>query len=307
MPRHPFEPRFIDMAKLGLTEPDVIRQMRESVEKFERPYRDHLRMIENITGPYMRARELFEEPPAMKALRQQAVVRDEVLKAMAPYRQHQATMEELLKSFRPKTSIFEDVMKVALQPSAATALFADAERILQSFRIDRATATGVTIDGEDISFTEAEQELKEAWSATEDLPPAQRIQAARARLEQARKQPPLLLLLLAYILGAMFESPIQTISDPVLIPRAKLIRNWLQKNLPSIWLPTPDRRTVIGASLDLRLTHRRNSTKVGTLYEGDEVEVLDKKKDWTLVVSVDDENVGGWVFTRYLDKNPGSE
>ena len=88
MPRHHFEPRFIDISKLGLTEPDVIRQMRKSVEKFERPYRDHLRMIENITGPYIRARQLFEEPPAMKALRRHAAFGDEFMKAMTPYRRH---------------------------------------------------------------------------------------------------------------------------------------------------------------------------------------------------------------------------
>jgi hypothetical protein len=44
--------------------------------------------------------------------------------------------------------------------------------------------------------------------------------------------------------------------------------------------------------------------KVGTLYEGDHVEVLDKKKNWTLVVSVNNRNVGGWVLSRCIESVP---
>jgi hypothetical protein len=166
------------------------------------------------------------------------------------------------------------------------------------------TATGVTIDDEEISFVDAEEELVQVWSTTASLPDKERV-AATSRELTATRQPPLLLVLIAYLLSAMFESPIQTITAPVLVPRAQQVVKWLQANVPSIWAATrtPDIRTVTRESLEMRLCARRSSTKVGILYAGDRVEVLQKRKDWSLVVSVDDENAGGWVFSRYLERD----
>jgi hypothetical protein len=285
----------------GLREPDAVRQMREMAESFAKSGDNYERMMRSLGASNEHTRRMFEEPASLRELRRHMQIGDELRRFMAPYREQQSSIDQMLTAFRPKTGAFEELLHAAFQPSAMLAFLAEADNVLKAFRISDIGPDGATVDGEEISFDNAEQELERVWGATAGLPAADRITATT---RSASQSPAVLLLvmLLGYVLGAMFESPIQTISDPVLLPRAKQIRKWLETNAPSVWATqlAPDVRTVTKDSLELRALPRRSSTKRGVLYADDRVEVLEKRKDWSLIVSLDDENLGGWAFTRYL-------
>lgn len=58
-------------------------------------------------------------------------------------------------------------------------------------------------------------------------------------------------------------------------------------------------------SLNVRQRPQRNSKKIGVLYVGQIVILLEKRRNWSLVVYNDESNkitIQGWVFTRYLKK-----
>jgi len=84
-------------------------------------------------------------------------------------------------------SVFNDVIAAAFQPSTSMTFFADAERILQNFNIAGVTATGITVNGEDILFIDAEEELGRAWSETKALPPEERVAATTQKLSQTQR------------------------------------------------------------------------------------------------------------------------
>jgi hypothetical protein len=249
------------------------------------------------------ARNMIERSFGGRLLREIAAPAFELQSLLLPYRPHQLDVDRILSAFRPQTSAFEHFMTAALQPSAASRFLEDAQNILKTLRIERVTDTGVAVDGEEISFADAEEAFEEAWTRNAALPAEERV-AATSRELLAARQPSFLLVVLAYLLSTIFASPIQTITDPILVPHAQRVVKWLQTNVPSIWVATrtPDVRSVTRNQLEVRLRARRASTKVGVLYEGDQVEVLDKRKDWSLVVSVTNEHLGGWVFTRYLSR-----
>ena len=161
MKHHPFGAGFLNMKKLGLQEPEAIRQMRkmnEMAESVLKPYRDHERMMRSMLEPYERARKMLDDPLGIRTLRQQMTISSEFEKALTPYRQQQSTIDQMLRSFKPRTGVFEELMKAVLQPSATLTFLADAEKILKTFRIEKVTTSGVTINGEEISFGEAEDE-----------------------------------------------------------------------------------------------------------------------------------------------------
>lgn len=50
-------------------------------------------------------------------------------------------------------------------------------------------------------------------------------------------------------------------------------------------------------------SNRRDSTKMGNLFIGDEVQIIQKKKNWSKIKWIDEDtsqSISGWVFTRYL-------
>ena len=50
-------------------------------------------------------------------------------------------------------------------------------------------------------------------------------------------------------------------------------------------------------------SNRRDSTKIGNLFIGDEVQIIQKKKNWSKIKWIDEDTsqlISGWVFTRYL-------
>lgn len=287
---------------------DPVRQMRELAESVAKPYRDHERMMRSVLEPFQRSQNLLADRAFLNALRQQATLERQFQPALSAYKNHEASLEKMFMSYRPQTAVFPEMLTAALTSRAVVNFLVDAERLLDSLRVDRVTATGATVNGEEVSFAEAEKELEQVWAGTASLPADERLAATTTEAIQTHRFS-VLWLLLGYVLQAIFESPIQTMSDPVLVPRAQVARKWLQKNFPTVWLTTaiPDLRVVTRSSLDLRLLPRNNAARVGTLYEGDRVEVLSRQKDWTEVVSADDPNRGGWVFTRYLKRLPTAD
>lgn len=287
----------------GLREPDAIRQMRGMADGFARPPRDYERMMRSLGEPYEHTRRMFEEPSGLRELRRHMHIGEELRRFMTPYREQQSSIDQMLTVFRPQTAAFEELLNVAFQPSAMLAFLAEADNVLRAFSISDVNSGGGTVDGEEVSFDDAEQELERVWATTAGLPPTDRV-ITTTRSVSRSPAVVLLLMLVGQILSSMFESPIQTISDPVLLPRAKQVLRWLETNVPSVWQAqvAPDVCVVTRNSLDLRGLPRRSSTKRGVLYAGNRVEVLEKRKDWSLVVSLDDEDLGGWVFSRYLAK-----
>ncbi|WP_339229346.1 SH3 domain-containing protein [Aeribacillus sp. FSL K6-2833] len=63
-------------------------------------------------------------------------------------------------------------------------------------------------------------------------------------------------------------------------------------------------RMVSTSQLTVRQTNKRNTKAIDTLHFGQVVRVIEKRRNWTLVVyqKEDGEVVKGWVLTRYLEK-----
>jgi Bacterial SH3 domain len=299
----------LDLQKLGIGEPDVVRQLREMNESIMKPFREHERMMRDLIAPLEQSRALMNASSGMTRLIDEMNRTSKIADvAMEPFRRQQKMVDDMLAAFRPQTSVFHEMaLAAAFRPSAAERILQDAAQVLESFSIDRVTPTSVVINGDEVTFAEAEVEVQRAWTNNAALPPNKRVTATAKDLEQSSAHPivrVLLLMFLTYVLGAMFESPIQTVTDPVTIPQAKRVVEWLQKNVPAVW-PTPrvfDIRVVTGKAVAVRECDRRNSAQRGSLDIGDEVVVLEKRKDWMRVVAMDDEDLRGWVFSRYIKK-----
>lgn len=64
-------------------------------------------------------------------------------------------------------------------------------------------------------------------------------------------------------------------------------------------------RFVTASSLNVRERNKKDSRKVGTLYFGDVVRIIEKRRNWTLVEWASEDKdvvVRGWIFTRYIKK-----
>lgn len=66
-------------------------------------------------------------------------------------------------------------------------------------------------------------------------------------------------------------------------------------------------RFVSSNSLIVRVAPRKNSGRVSTLHAADVVLVIRTRKDWTYIeYRVEDAEIRGWVYTRYLRRFPSS-
>jgi Bacterial SH3 domain len=309
--RREFVPRsLLDLKKLGLQEPDSVRRMREAQNAIMKPYRDQRRMVRDLMEPFERTRELFEDSVGLKELQRQMNVTARFANdAMEPFRRQQKMVDSLLASFQPRSLVFNEMVLAGSLRSheEASKLMADLARILDPITIERVTADAVTIDGEEVSFEEAEQQIQHAWEETVALPEGLRYAAAAQRLAASKSKIgilSLILMLLCFLTDKAIESPVQVLTDPVTVPIARKMLKWLQNNVnfPVVEQPGVEIRIVSVNTLVIRQQAKKNSAKLGTLRLGDVVSVVEKRTDWTFVVSVDDEDVRGWVFSRYLLK-----
>jgi len=296
----------LDLKKLVPQEPDVIRQLRTAAESFDKTYRDPMR---SLMEPFERLQKMYEDPLGLKALQAQVNYGRQFAAVLEPYRRYQQTMEQLIGRYQPYTPVFNEMaLAGAFQRPTTERILAEAERLLTSLSVERISPTSVLIDGEELSLAEAEEEVQRAWEGTAALPLEQRVDAATATLTSTRSNRAILAFLVFSLLAGMFwaaaETPIQMISDPATKPVARRIVRWLQENYnyPREEVPA-ELRVVTTNDLAVREHARQtNSRKLGTVNIGDVVEVLEKQKDWTLIVSVDDPDLRGWVFSRYLVK-----
>lgn len=165
------------MKNFPFEEPDAIRRMREMAERFTKPYRDYERMTRTVGAPYEHARPMFEEPASLRELRRHLQIGDELRRFMAPYGEQQSGVAQMPTAFRPRTGAFEELLHVAFQLSAMLAFLAEADNVLKAFSISDIGPDGATVDGEEVSFDNAEQELERVWAATAGLPAADPIAA----------------------------------------------------------------------------------------------------------------------------------
>ncbi len=84
----------------------------------------------------------------------------------------------------------------------------------------------------------------------------------------------------------------------------KIIDQEIQKNVVDK-TALKDYRLITANVLFVRKSNYQRSELIGQLYLGSIVRVIQKKKDWTLIVWEDKDNdliIRGWVFSRYLKK-----
>lgn len=75
------------------------------------------------------------------------------------------------------------------------------------------------------------------------------------------------------------------------------------QNIFDIALIEPSYKIVSTETLSVRITNKKNTKKVGELYFGQLVQVVERKRNWTKVrfEGFDGNKIEGWVYSRYLE------
>ena len=114
--------------------------------------------------------------------------------------------------------------------------------------------------------------------------------------------------IIVWIIISFFNPLIDEIRDHLFIKDKRSAVKTVQQTIAKTEIPKNllfDYRFVSADVLNVRSENNRKSMIVGKLYFGQIVNMIQKKKDWTLVEWQDNDGevtIRGWVFTRYLKK-----
>src|SRR5699024_12840107 len=95
-----------------------------------------------------------------------------------------------------------------------------------------------------------------------------------------------------------------------IVPYSTLLRSEVLKEIKQkvqntfdIALIEHSYKIVSPETLSVRITNKKNTKKVGKLYFGQLVQVVERKRNWTKIrfESYDGNKIEGWVYSRYLE------